>query len=116
MAHGGYYTEVVRGEVFNVSPRYTDLRYISEGTYGVVCSAVDNLRRERVAIKKIRPFSRERRGAKTLREIIMLSRFQHDNIIAILDIVLSPSHSATQDIYLVLTLMDTDLWPLLKTQ
>ena len=28
--------EVVRGQVFDVGPRYTDLNYIGEGAYGMV--------------------------------------------------------------------------------
>lgn len=29
-------TELVRGQVFEVGPRYTNLAYIGEGAYGVV--------------------------------------------------------------------------------
>ncbi|GBO40671.1 hypothetical protein AVEN_125270-1, partial [Araneus ventricosus] len=29
-------TEVVRGQVFEVGPRYTSLSYIGEGAYGMV--------------------------------------------------------------------------------
>ncbi|CAH1986517.1 unnamed protein product [Acanthoscelides obtectus] len=33
--------EVVRGQVFEVGPRYTNLAYIGEGAYGMVVSAYD---------------------------------------------------------------------------
>lgn len=29
-------TEVIRGHVFEVAPRYTNLAYIGEGAYGIV--------------------------------------------------------------------------------
>lgn len=28
--------EIIRGQVFEVGPRYTDLQYIGEGAYGMV--------------------------------------------------------------------------------
>lgn len=112
----GYYPEAVRGQAFFVSPRYANLRYVSEGAYGMVCSAVDNHRRTRVAIKKISPFHNETSGLKALREIMILSRLKHDNVIGILDIIAAPTHMAIQDIYIVLPLMDTDLRKILKSQ
>lgn len=111
-----YYPEEVHGQAFFVCPRYTNLRYISEGAYGMVCSAVDNFRRERVAIKKINPFNNQSSGLKALREIMMLSRFKHDNVIGILDIVQTPRRGTIQDLYIVQPLMDTDLRKLLKTR
>lgn len=32
----GSYPEIVRGQVFDVAPRYTNLTYIGEGAYGMV--------------------------------------------------------------------------------
>ena len=32
----GSYPEIVRGQVFDVGPRYTNLNYIGEGAYGMV--------------------------------------------------------------------------------
>jgi mitogen-activated protein kinase 1/3 len=32
----GSYPEIVRGQVFDVAPRYTNLNYIGEGAYGMV--------------------------------------------------------------------------------
>lgn len=34
--NNGQRTEVVRGQVFEVGPRYTSLSYIGEGAYGMV--------------------------------------------------------------------------------
>jgi mitogen-activated protein kinase 1/3 len=35
-APAGKNTEIVRGQVFEVGPRYTNLSYIGEGAYGMV--------------------------------------------------------------------------------
>ena len=42
-----------------VGPRYSSVRYLGEGAYGVVVEAMDNQRKEKVAIKKISPFEHQ---------------------------------------------------------
>ncbi|KAG8146289.1 hypothetical protein E2320_012647 [Naja naja] len=108
--------EMVRGQVFDVGPRYTNLSYIGEGAYGMVCSAYDNLNRVRVAIKKISPFEHQTYCQRTLREIKILLRFKHENIIGINDIIRAPTIDQMKDVYIVQDLMETDLYKLLKTQ
>ncbi|XP_029188819.1 mitogen-activated protein kinase 1-like [Acropora muricata] len=108
--------EVVRGQVFDVGPRYTNLSYIGEGAYGMVCSALDNSTGQRVAIKKISPFEHQTYCQRTLREIKILRRFKHENIIGIMDIIRAPNIDDMKDVYIVQSLMETDLYKLLKTQ
>jgi mitogen-activated protein kinase 1/3 len=112
----GYYCEPRRSQGNFVSPRYTNLQYINEGAYGMVCSAIDNHTCRRVAIKKVSPFLNGSSGAKALREIMILSRFKHDNIVSILDIVAAPTQRAIQDIHIVLPLMESDLRKLLHSR
>lgn len=71
---------MVRGQLFEVAPRYTNLQYIGEGAYGMVVSALDNNTNGRVAIKKISPFEHQTYCQRTLREIKILSRFRHENV------------------------------------
>jgi len=108
--------ESVRGQVFDVGPRYTGLSYIGEGAYGMVCMALDAMSGQRVAIKKISPFEHQTYCQRTLREIKILSRFNHENIINIQDILRAPTINEMRDVYIVQTLMETDLYKLLKTQ
>ncbi|KAJ7375073.1 Mitogen-activated protein kinase 1 [Desmophyllum pertusum] len=108
--------EVVRGQPFDVGPRYTNLSYIGEGAYGMVCSALDNATGQRVAIKKISPFEHQTYCQRTLREIKILRRFKHENIIGIMDIIRAPNIEDMKDVYIVQSLMETDLYKLLKTQ
>ncbi|KAK0132516.1 Mitogen-activated protein kinase 3 [Merluccius polli] len=113
-------SELVKGQAFDVGPRYTNLAYIGEGAYGMVCSAMDNVTNQRVAIKKISPFEHQTYCQRTLREIKILLRFHHENIIGINDILRARRLECMRDVYpftyIVQTLMETDLYKLLKTQ
>ncbi|XP_012737697.2 mitogen-activated protein kinase 3 [Fundulus heteroclitus] len=108
--------ETVKGQIFDVGPRYTNLAYIGEGAYGMVCAALDNWTHQRVAIKKISPFEHQTYCQRTLREIKILLRFNHENIIGINDIIRAQQMENMRDVYIVQTLMETDLYKLLKTQ
>merc|ERR1719300_1223162 len=106
----------VRGQQFLVGPRYSNLQYIGEGAYGMVVSAYDNQTKTKVAIKKISPFEHQTYCQRTLREIKILTRFNHENIIDIRDILRSSSLDTMKDVYIIQCLMETDLYKLLKTQ
>uniref|UniRef100_A0A8C7IPU5 Mitogen-activated protein kinase n=1 Tax=Oncorhynchus kisutch TaxID=8019 RepID=A0A8C7IPU5_ONCKI len=108
--------EVVKGQNFDVGPRYVNLSYIGEGAYGMVCSAHDGMTDSRVAIKKISPFEHQTYCQRTLREIKILLRFRHENIIGINDILRARRIECMRDVYIVQDLMETDLYKLLKTQ
>ncbi|XP_067135261.1 mitogen-activated protein kinase 1-like isoform X2 [Centruroides vittatus] len=110
------FVETVRGQAFEVGPRYINLSYIGEGAYGIVVSAQDNVTKQKVAIKKISPFEHQTYCQRTLREIKILIRFKHENIIDIRDIISASSLDQMKDIYIVQTLMETDLYKLLKSQ
>lgn len=108
--------EMIRGQVFDVGPRYTSLNYIGEGAYGMVVSALDGKENQKVAIKKISPFEHQTYCQRTLREIKILMSFNHENIISIKDILRAPAIQQMKDVYIVQDLMETDLYKLLKTQ
>lgn len=108
--------EIIRDQAFEVGPRYCNLKYIGEGAYGMVVSAFDNHTNSRVAIKKISPFEHQTYCQRTLREIKILTRFSHENIINIQDIIRAPTIDMMKDVYIVQCLMETDLHKLLKTQ
>ncbi|XP_075920587.1 mitogen-activated protein kinase 1-like [Petromyzon marinus] len=108
--------EIVKGQVFEVGPRYTGLTYIGEGAYGMVCSALDRCSGVRVAIKKVSPFEHQTYSQRTLREIKILLGFAHENIIAIRDVLRAPSLALMKDVYMVQDLMETDLYKLLRSQ
>ena len=132
--------EIVRQQRFEVGPRYTDLKFIGEGAYGksssrsvdgtdlvasshtrelclgIVVSALDHTTQQRVAIKKITPFEHQCFCQRTLREIKILSRFRHENIINIQEVMRAVTIDQMKDIYIVQCLMECDLYKLLRHQ
>jgi mitogen-activated protein kinase 1/3 len=108
--------ELIKDQLFEVGPRYTDLKYIGEGAYGMVVSGNDIRTNQRVAIKKLSPFEHQCFCQRTLREIKILARFKHENIINIQDIIRSNVFEQMKDIYLVQQLMECDMYKLIKHQ
>ena len=89
--------ETSRGTVFSCGPRYTQLKFIGEGAYGMVwcvgrpvaylgssrtSSALDNKTQERVAIKRCTPFEHQTFTQRMLREVKILAQFDHENVSA----------------------------------
>ena len=72
---------------FQVGPRYHSLEFLGEGAYGFVVSAMDTVAKERVAIKKVSPFEHQTYCQRTLREVKILTRLKHENIIDLRDIL-----------------------------
>ncbi|XP_067426375.1 mitogen-activated protein kinase 1-like [Thunnus thynnus] len=66
---------------------------------GSVGSALDNLTSQHVAIKKISPFEHQTYCQSTLREIKILLRFHHENIIGINDILRARHIDNMRDVY-----------------
>lgn len=116
--HGGLYTQYnIFGNLFEVSAKYVPpLRPIGRGAYGIVCSAINSETREEVAIKKIgNAFDNRIDAKRTLREIKLLRHMDHENVIAIRDIIRPPNRAQFNDVYIVYELMDTDLHQIIKS-
>eukprot|EP00051_Salpingoeca_urceolata_P014840 m.189415 g.189415 ORF g.189415 m.189415 type:complete len:633 (+) comp18206_c0_seq1:232-2130(+) len=101
----------IRGRLFRVGPRYTIDRFLGEGRYGIVCSALDTEGpgASWVAIKKIdlRATEFNLRFAQTcLREVELCRQMNHDNIVQLRRLLGSREH---MEVYFVFELMDTDL-------
>jgi mitogen-activated protein kinase 1/3 len=82
----------------------------------MVASAYDHTTQTRVAIKKITPFEHQCFCQRTLREIKILSRFRHENIINIQEVLRAQTIDQMKDIYIVQCLMECDLYKLLRHQ
>ncbi|EGB11375.1 hypothetical protein AURANDRAFT_20863, partial [Aureococcus anophagefferens] len=110
----------VSNTVFEVPKRYSLIRSVGNGSYGVVISAVDSDTKCKVAIKKIprafddvvdaKRISGQQKGDSTriLREITLLRQMDHENIVNIINI-LPPTDGEWTDLYIVSELMETDL-------
>ncbi|KAF1811416.1 mitogen-activated protein kinase Hog1 [Eremomyces bilateralis CBS 781.70] len=102
--------EFVRAEIFGttfeITSRYTELKPVGMGAFGLVCAAKDQLTGQSVAVKKImKPFSTPVLAKRTYRELKLLKHLKHENIISLSDIFISP----LEDIYFVTDLLATDL-------
>ncbi|KAJ3908274.1 kinase-like domain-containing protein [Lentinula edodes] len=101
------------GTSFEVTTRYLDLQPVGMGAFGLVCSAKDQLTGSSVAIKKImKPFSTPVLSKRTYRELKLLKHIQHENIISLSDVFISP----LEDLYFVTELLGTDLHRLLTSR
>ncbi|KAJ4906408.1 Mitogen-activated protein kinase 12 [Raphanus sativus] len=107
----------VYGQIFEVFRKYVPpIRPIDRGACGIVCAAVNSLNGEKVAIKKIgNAFDNIIDAKRTLREIKFLRHMDHENVIAIKDIVRRPQRDILNDVYIVHELMDTDLQRILRS-
>lgn len=114
MATSGEFTRTqIFGTVFETTARYGDLNPVGMGAFGLVCSALDKLTGQNVAVKKImKPFSTSVLAKRTYRELKLLKHLRHENLITLDDIFLSP----LEDIYFVTELQGTDLHRLLTSR
>jgi len=118
LTHSGQYVQYnIFGNLFEVFSKYIPpIRPIGRGAYGIVCSAVNSETNEEVAIKKIgNAFDNRIDAKRTLREIKLLCHMEHENIIAIKDIIRPPQRENFNDVYIVYELMDTDLYQIIRS-
>jgi len=108
---------MVCGNLFEVDAKYTPIKPIGKGAYGVVCSARNTESEEKIAIKKIgNAFDNAIDAKRTLREIKLLRHMLHENVIQIKDIM-KPQNTVESfnDVYIVYELMDTDLHQIIRS-
>lgn len=116
---------VQEGGYFQVDPRFIDLRPLGYGGNGVVYSAIDSECEKAVSIKKLNFI--DRKSCKyALREIRLMRRLQHENIITIYEILGPNGYGIDRNsnlninelrcLYLVQELLDTDLYQLIQSQ
>lgn len=111
---------------FKVDPRFINLRPLGHGGSGVVYAATDSDCDKEVAIKKLT--FQDRRSCKyVLRELRIMRRLQHENIITVYEILGSNGYSIEKGggvannsneiscVYIVQELLHTDLHSLNKT-
>ena len=98
--------------------KYKLEQVIGEGSYGVVCSAIDLETGEKVAVKRImRVFEEAPEATRTLRELKFLRLLKnHENIITIKDVLLPSDRDRFDDVFVVLELMPTDLTRVLRSK
>lgn len=101
---------------WQIPDRYDVRHLIGAGSYGHVCEAYDRRDKRVVAIKKIhRVFEDLIDCKRILREIAILNRLKHDNIVKTVDICVPTDSNKFDELYLVLEIADSDFKKLFKT-
>lgn len=101
---------------WDVGSRYTLLRMLGKGSYGQVAEAFDTERKQKVAIKKIiNVFDQEIDCKRLYREIYILRRLSHSQVINLIDVIPPENYDTFTDLYLVFDFVDTDLHKLIMS-
>eukprot|EP01031_Cornospumella_fuschlensis_P026251 gene26251-31711_t len=108
---------VVNGHTFTIDTRYVlkDSKILGKGSFGVVCTAYDSIRKINIAIKRIRPYANDEWDAKhTLREIRLLKLLgPHPNIVSLYELSL---YEPKTELYMMMELMDCDLHRVIQSK
>ncbi|KAI7740016.1 hypothetical protein M8C21_028034 [Ambrosia artemisiifolia] len=116
--HGGQFVRYnIFGNEFEITSKYLPpIMPIGRGAYGIVCSMLNSETNEMVAMKKImNAFDNYMDAKRTLREIKLMRHLDHENVIAIKDVVPPPVRREFSDVYIATELMDTDLHQIIRS-
>ena len=95
---------------FTIEEKYEFIKQIGLGSFSAVCSCYDRKDNRNVAIKKVTNAFDDLEDARhILREIKLLSFFDHDNIVTLLDVSKPENKLNYNDVYVITDLMETDL-------
>jgi len=110
----GFREYTIRQQRFVLPPRYIPIQRLGSGSYGMVIAVRDTETGEKMAIKRCgNVFAHCEDGKRVLREIKMMSMFEHRNVLPVKDVFVG--EAAFNDIYVVTPRMDTDLNELIKS-
>ncbi|XP_076900667.1 mitogen-activated protein kinase 3-like [Bidens hawaiensis] len=116
--YGGQFVRYnIFGSEFEITSKYhPPIMPIGRGAYGIVCSMLNAETNEMVAMKKImNAFDNYMDAKRTLREIKLLRHLDHENVIALKDVVPPPIRREFSDVYIATELMDTDLHQIIRS-
>mmetsp|Transcript_23364 Transcript_23364/g.66064 ORF Transcript_23364/g.66064 Transcript_23364/m.66064 type:complete len:425 (-) Transcript_23364:57-1331(-) len=98
------------GDSWKLPPRYKVCKLIGSGSYGSVCEAEDFESKQLVAIKRCRGLFEDLVDCKRiLREIAIMARLQHHNVVKLLDVFSGASVKSFNEVYIAMELADSDL-------
>ena len=106
---------------YNFGPQFSSIQPVGHGANGLVFSAHHNQRKQDVAIKTL-SIAQGQVGQRTLREIKILSRLKHENVVDILEMITHDGETMSEEthseetgsqVLIVQELMDNDLHSLI---
>ncbi|XP_074267133.1 mitogen-activated protein kinase 1-like [Silene latifolia] len=96
-----------------IEAKYKPIDPIGRGAYGVVCSSIDTVTKEKVAIKKINVGEDPKEALEAFRELRILRHVRHENVISLKDVLITSANC--EDVYMVFELMDRDLGSFIRS-
>jgi serine/threonine protein kinase len=114
----------VKGAPFEVPLKYDVVGLLGAGSYGTVCSVVDQDLGTRLAVKKCIGLHEDDRAELTLRELEVLDFVNHRNVISLSTVFpTAASYASTpaaaeaiRDVYVAMPLLDTTLSTVLRSR
>lgn len=108
-----------KGNKFQVDSRYTYVKTLGCGAYGVVCAFTDSKASskgpKKVAVKKVAGVFDDLTDAKRIiREMRLLRTMKHDGVLNVINIDEPLDYKTFNDVYIITELMDTDLNKLIR--
>jgi len=101
---------------WDVPSNYDLKQVIGTGSYGSVCEAYDTKEKRLVAIKRMAHVFEDLIDCKRiLREIAILSKLDHNNIVKLHDLVAPSDPSTFTELYVCMEICDSDLKKLCRT-
>ena len=95
---------------------YEILKLLGHGSYGEVSEAIHKATKTRVAIKKVTNLFEDNVDCKrVLREIHLLRKLQHPNVVHLYEILEPKNSSNFDEIYLVMEYAQSDIKKLVKS-
>ncbi len=97
----------------HILKRFSIIKKIGQGAYGVVFKAIDKKTKENIALKKLYDaFRNETDSQRTFREVMLLQELNgHENIIRLLNVIKAENN---MDLYLIFEYMEADLYNVIK--
>lgn len=105
------------GDSWQLPKRYKVTELIGSGSYGSVCEATDDgvSPRQNVAIKKCKRLFEDLVDCKRiLREVSILTKLSHNNVVRMLDFYIPGDMNTFSELYIIMELCDSDLKKLCK--
>ena len=113
----GFHRYTVNNHPFEVRSNFKLVKSIGIGAYGLVCSAVDETTKQKIAVKKCRNVFKELGDCtRVLRETKLLRFLRHENVLSLLDFYVGTAGDAFQDVYIVTEFFDADLNTVIRSK
>ena len=101
---------------WKLGPDYKILKVLGSGTYGTVCKAQNTKTNQIVAVKRIANlFESIHESKRILREICLLRRMKHTNIISIYDLLIEGDYENFETLYIIMEYCQSDLKKLVRS-